>query len=76
VGAPFTSPTSVTRSRLGLHSNSFRRSIDAACVESIRYLMKGCSARALYLTDDRKHISRMTISKSLDRRCGCDARFT
>jgi hypothetical protein len=49
---------------------------NAACVESIRYLMKGRSARALYLTDDRKHVGCMAVGKGLDRCCGCFARFS
>jgi hypothetical protein len=47
---------------------------DAACVESIRYPMKGRSTRALYLTDDRKQVSCMAVGKGLDGRCGCFTR--
>jgi hypothetical protein len=37
-------------------------------VEGIRYLMKGRSTRALYLADDRKHVSCMAVGKGLDGR--------
>ena len=43
---------------------------DAARVEGVSDLVKGRSARALYVTNDRKYVGCMTIRKRLDRRGG------